>query len=368
MTADRFKVLEPIGAGAAGNESAVRTPPTMRKPSEICAMTFDDSDMILGDWLLAEGQSLTILGEGGLGKSKLLLQLIACQMMRAPFLGIQTHGAPRKWVIFQTENSNRRLQYDLNQVRGWLGPDWWELLDECLYIHTLETDEDGDMCLEERASEISAIIEESKAHVVCFDPLNTFSLRDLNSDSDMRAVCSMITRTAKKGDPKRAIVVLHHAITGRAGAQKAAGYDRSSFGRNSKVLFNWTRGQINIAPGTPDDNDTLVLACGKTNNGMPFKPFAAKRTPVGLYEVDSSFDFEEWGEQVSGAKAKKRGCTPQQVAEVLGTQHLQRKEIVALIMDELGVGKTSAYAALEGAYDKRLISYSKMTKAYGPKH
>ncbi len=365
MTADRFKVLEPIGAGAAGND-AVRTPPTMRKPSEICAMTFDDSDMILGDRLLAEGQPLTILGEGGLGKSKLLLQLIACQLFGAPFLGIPTHGTPRKWVIFQTENSTRRLKYDLDQLRGWLGPESWGPLDDGLYIHTLETDEDGDMCLEERASEISAITEEFGAHVVCFDPLNTFSLRDLNSDSDMRAVCSMITRTAKKGDPKRAIVVLHHALTGRAGAQKAVGYDRSSFGRNSKVLFNWSRGQINIASGTPDSNDTLVLACGKTNNGVPFKPFAVKRNAVGFYEVDHSFDFEEWGEQVSGTKGKKKPFTPDQVADILGVQYLTKKELIALVMKEGKVCQATAYTAVDKAWRQKLISYSKQTKAYGP--
>jgi len=35
------------------------------------------------------------------------------------------------------------------------------------------------------------------------------------------------------------------------------------YGRNSKVLHAWTRGQINLAPMSEDNNDVLALSCGK---------------------------------------------------------------------------------------------------------
>jgi hypothetical protein len=56
----------------------------------------------------------------------------------------------------------------------------------------------------------------------------------------------------------------------------ATGFDRSSFGRNSKVLFMWTRAQINIAPVRPDDNSLLIIASGKCSNSAEFQPFAAR--------------------------------------------------------------------------------------------
>jgi hypothetical protein len=52
------------------------------------------------------------------------------------------------------------------------------------------------------------------------------------------------------------------------------------------VLAGWERSQINIAPGSPDSNDKLVVACGKNNDGKEFPMFAAelnKRTMI--YEV-----------------------------------------------------------------------------------
>jgi hypothetical protein len=50
---------------------------------------------------------------------------------------------------------------------------------------------------------------------------------------------------------------------GRAGSSSAMGADRGSFGRGSKVLFSWVRAQINVAPYSVDDNNTLIIASGK---------------------------------------------------------------------------------------------------------
>ena len=72
---------------------------TVRKPSEILAMKFDDSDKILGDRLLAKGQTLTILGEGGLGKTRILLFLAVCCITGRKFFNIETHHKDLRWLI-----------------------------------------------------------------------------------------------------------------------------------------------------------------------------------------------------------------------------------------------------------------------------
>ena len=66
----------------------------------------------------------------------------------------------------------------------------------------------------------------------------------------MTATLTVIGRITRQGDPQRIPVILHHALTGKSGAARATGFDRGSFGRNSKVLLGWVRSQINVAPTT----------------------------------------------------------------------------------------------------------------------
>src|SRR5438552_6883380 len=81
---------------------------SFRSPNEILAMEFDDSDMILGDRYIAEGQLGSLCGGGGVGKSRLISQVAVCQRLGVPFCGMPIYGPPRKWMFFQTENSLRR--------------------------------------------------------------------------------------------------------------------------------------------------------------------------------------------------------------------------------------------------------------------
>ena len=103
---------------------------TIRTPDEILAMTFDDSDRLLGDRLLAKGQSLVMAGPGGIGKSRLLLQLAVSTRAGLPFISFETRGQELRWLILQTENSNRRLQDDWLALRDWIGEKHWPRVSE----------------------------------------------------------------------------------------------------------------------------------------------------------------------------------------------------------------------------------------------
>src|SRR5437016_1873298 len=118
----------------------------------------------------------------------------------------------------------------------------------------------------QNSERIADAIAETRADVVVFDPLRDFGSDDLNSDKHMTEALREISRITKRGNPKRVPLVIHHAGTGKAGIQKATGFDRSSFGRNSKVLFSWARAQINVAPALPDDNSMIIIASGKCSN------------------------------------------------------------------------------------------------------
>lgn len=338
---------------------------TLRRPNEILAMTFDDSDRILGDRLLAKGQSLTILGAGGVGKSRLLLQLAVAQIGERRFLDLETSGGKLRWLILQGENSNRRLQYDLKNLQKWAAVDWAEV-DEQLFIHTLENDTDAFMNLDAADNRIrlSELIQQTQPDVVAFDTLNCFCIGDPSKDSDMRETCMAISKTSREGNPERAIVVLHHALTGKAGAAKATGYDRASFGRNSKVLQAWTRGQINVSAGSEDDNSTLVFSCGKTSNGKEFAPFAARLNPATMiYEVDTSFALDQWKADVSGSK-QGQASVPLNVVRECCVGTMVKAQLAKAIMAETGCARSLAYKKIDAAEKAKAIHYTKATKTY----
>ena len=355
-------------AEAETEASQKRAKLTLRRPDEILAMTFDDSDIILGDRLMAKGQPFVMAGAGGLGKSRLLTQLAACVVTRRQFLSFATGGHDLRWLILQTENSNRRYQKDLAHLKNWLGEDW-DRFNERVIFHTIEHDADADVSLDsiENQSAITEAIEASNAEVIAIDPLNDFGIGDLSKDSDMRATAGMISRICRRGNPERAIAVCHHALTGKAGASRATGFDRSSFSRNSKVLFAWTRGQLNLAPVDPANNDRLIVACGKCSNGREFPAFGIKLDPSSMiYEVDPTIDLDAWEAEMTGKQNKEPLMTPDRVRE-LCRMPKTKAELAHVIREDCGCARTVAYKYIKRAEQARKIHFNERSENYAAK-
>ena len=318
---------------------------TIRTPDEILAMQFDDGDIMLADRMLAESETLALLGIGGLGKSRMLLQLAAAQIMGKPFLKLTTHGKPRKWLIIQTENSNRRLHEDLNWLKKWCGDDW-PLVQANLVIHTIEKEEDSLIQMEdiEAVARLEKLIDEVKPDVVVWDPLKDTTWDDLNTDRVMANLLRTLARLSRKLNPRRAVVLAHHALTGKSGAAKAAGMERASFGRNSKVLHSFCRAVINVVPADEDDNRKLIFFCGKNNNGPEFKPFAVELGDDFIYRVDEHFDMEAWKEGM-GIASKSSGGLPKDTAalQILREQPMDKASWVKEIVKRKILSRSPAY-------------------------
>lgn len=335
-------------------------PLTVRSAAELVSAEISEGDNLLADRLLARGQSLTLLGAGGIGKSRLLLQLAACCITGRPFVSLRVHQPDLKWLIFQAENSKRRLQDDLRRLRDWLGEADWERVAERLFIHTVEGADDCFVQLDQPGvrQRLGDVIERFDPDVVCFDPLNCFGMGDLNRDSDMRATCLAITqlsaagRDAREGRPPRATIVLHHALTGKAGAARATGIERSSFGRNSKLLQAWTRGQINLAPASAHDNMRLVLSCGKCSNGEEFEPFAIRLNPATMiYEAEPDFDHAAWQRQLAESGPERE--PGDDLLDIC--QHPQTRAETGRKLMEKGYSQATAYRIIQRALNDGLV-------------
>jgi len=352
--------------------AARRTGLSFQTSQAIMNTPLSDTDNYLGDRLLAAGQSLVICGSGGIGKSRLLLQLAACAAAGLPWLSLETHAPGKRWLIIQAENSTRRLQQDLHAIHSFLTPTQWAAFNDLCLIHTLDADTDYLLSLD--IPGVQALLEDAVSHhhpdIVAWDSLYNFGIGDLNKDEDMKATLLAINRISTTGNPLRATVVIHHATTGRAGAAKATGIDRSSFARNSKVIHSWARAQINLtqappppSPGPTPPPDSILVSCGKSNNGREFDPFGVSFDPSTLlYSFDPNFSLDSFYSSLSPASSnhfnpKPPACDPATVRSYLSTP-MPKASLAKLIIDDTGCSKTTAYHHIHAAIAAGLIQKS----------
>jgi RecA-family ATPase len=198
----------------------------------------------------------------------LALQLGIKSALGQGFLGWETRAEGLKWAYLQNENGLRRLKADLCAMTKEMTRLEMEALEKSILIHALVTDTDGYLDLNDPLARrrITEVVQDWKPDVVVGDPLAAFSIGDLNSDQDMLMTARDFGRIVRQGDPRRIPFLLHHARTGKEAKAGVAGADRSSYARNSKALYGWTRAQFNMAAVNTDNNDKLLFASGKCNN------------------------------------------------------------------------------------------------------
>jgi hypothetical protein len=279
---------------------------------EIVEMTFSEDGAILEIGYLERGSVLAICGAAGIGKSRFVIQLA---IMCVP------------------------------QIR----------------IHTLQNEWDGFMHLDDDTvvAGIEILIDEFKPDVIVWDPLRDFSIGDLNSDADMGATLSKVGELTKRNDATRAGVIIHHSLTGKIGFSKAVGYDRSSFGRNSKVLVSWARAQWNLAPPASEDNAELIIGSGKCNNNEEFVPFGIRLDPETMtYAKDDSIDIEGWRAEMGVSQkvnAKSSLETVVQFVERTKERGIRRPDLLKSLEEQTGSKRTACQKWIKVAVDKEKI-------------
>jgi hypothetical protein len=333
------------------------------RPSEFLAMQFDPKDQYFANGLFARGQPLCILGPGGLGKSRLLLLLAVCTILGRPFLGMTVSTKNLRWLILQAENSSRRLQADLRALKDWVGEKAWTVVDRYLAIQAIETSDESDLNLGDKhvVEKLTKLVAGIEPDVIAIDPLAAVAAGSLNNDAGMRATCRALDKLAKSSGKRASIVLLHHTLTGKTGASKATGVERGSYGRGSKWLNSWTRGQINIAAVNQNHNESLIISCGKNSNGREFAPFGVRiDSNTMICEVDPKFDYAEWQQEFTGtSKTKlKDKLTPEDVAAFVQELGLKKKELIRAIMDETGCSKSTAYNAITTADGTTIVRHA----------
>jgi hypothetical protein len=320
-------------------DSVIFEPLTIWKPSQILEYNPPKNINILGNGYLIKGEFTTLLGPGGIGKSRLSLQMALCQITGREWCGIPMSNEPLRWLFIGNENSIYRLKDDLLKMLSQHSKEERELIDEYLAIQVPNTIEDSFLSLESQSAQerIKLTLGKYDPQCVVFDPLISLQIGDESDTKDMKRTVKTIMRIVKSHNMDCAVLIVHHSRTGSENIKQGANlYDSGNFGRGSKVLFSACRCQINLMPGDKEDQNKLVLACGKANNAPHFKMRGLEYDPItGLYSVDGTFDLNDWINDVDGKRSNK-AATINDVMEAIRAGNHKTSEITEFVIDITG--------------------------------
>ena len=283
-------------------------PYSTRAWDELAEMELTPPEIVWGGFAL--GGSCVIFGQGGLGKSRLALNLARNQVLGIPFAGLPTAARPLRHLMMGSENSIHRLQNDVRKMGAGLAPEQVAKLGAHIQLATLEGADDSHISLASPANveRWAATLEAWPPDVLWADPWGDVLAGEANGDEDTRATLSALRRLLRKANPAAGLGILAHARTGARNIMQAIGYDAANFGKGSKALYSAARCVWNLAPGDEGENPVLVCVHAKSNDAPKFPPFAVSLDPeTMLYTRAADFDFEGWQSEVAARANGKAG-------------------------------------------------------------
>jgi hypothetical protein len=322
--------------------------------SELMARQLNALVSILGHGIIVMGQLTSVLGQGGTGKSRFTIQLAIAQILGQDFAGFPTHPEPLKHLFIGTENSIHRQQSELKKMTAHMTDDQLELLGKHLFFHVVEGIDDAFINLGSPpiVKKWELTLEAIQPDCIFVDPFGEVVIGDINKDADVRHTLRELTRICRRHNHDTAIIVVHHARTGRGNIAQAVGYDKGNYGLGSKALYSGVRSQINLAPADPDDSSRIVLSCGKSNDTKPFKPMGLRLDDTSMtYQVDPMFDVDAWLNDVEGKQSNKAASIAD-VVRAVGTGKNRYSDIAQAVKEDAACSVATAKRRISEAVDK----------------
>lgn len=290
-------------------------PYTTRSFTAVARAILPPQEFFLGD-VFAMGQVQCVVGQGGLGKSRLSLNMVRNQVLQIPFADMPTGNRPLRHLLMGSENSIYRLQYDTRRMLRGLTDEECTRLDEFIELATIEAPHDAYISLGSESNLVrwQKTIEHCKPDVLWVDPYGDVHAGDANSDNDTRYTISTLFRLLREVNPDAGLVILHHSRTGANNIAQATGFDAANFGKGSKALYSASRAQINLAPYDESESPAIVMVCAKNNNARRFEPLLLTLDEETMTYTSEPIDIEEWHQRVlTAARGSKK---PQKVSVV----------------------------------------------------
>ena len=345
------RMLEEVEAVAVETGEAEATnepqPYATRAWDELAGMNLTPPMEIWGGWCM--GALCVIFGQGGLGKSRVALNLARNQVLGLPFAGLPTAAKPLQHLFMGSENSIHRLQNDVRRMSAGLSAEQVATLGQHVRMATLEGPEDTYISMNAvNAERWRLTVEAHKPDVLWCDPWGDLLDGEANSDEDSRATISTLRRILRKVNPEAGLCILAHSRTGASNILQAVGYDAANFGKGSKSVYSASRCVWNMAPGDESEEPPLVMVHAKSNDSKKHPPIAVRLDSESMtYNLEEGFDFAQWQADLSDAARGKRGkkkvnlFTEEQAIEAIGNTVGTTQQVKQVLRDK---GATKADA------------------------
>jgi hypothetical protein len=291
--------------------------PELWTPSQFMAYDKSKEAPLLAGGILARGRISSFLGAGGIGKSRMTLDLAAALVAGRKWCGLPVHEEGIETLILCTENSPGRWQADFQRLMNGASAQDKSLIDKRIMCLALPPGKFANLQLQSEGLRLFKLyLRRRKWGLVVLDPWSDFSAADSENDNaqmleSLRTVQHCLAECA----PTAACLIVHHARTGReAIAQAGDRFQMGGFGRGAKALYSKVRAEIQVAP---DEDDTLVVCCGKANDAERFAPRAVKlHEETGQYCVIEGWNEDDWRARVTGKKRTSEESGPD-IADVI---------------------------------------------------
>jgi RecA-family ATPase len=234
--------------------------------------TSHDPNNLLGKRWLCRGGSLVVVGQSGIGKSSMCMQLMILWALGLPAFNI-TPVAPLRSLLIQAENDVGDLAEMYQGVREGMGltPEQEAILDERIFIYRDTTRTGSDF-----VAAASYLVDRHQPDLVWADPLLNYIGDEI---SEQRVISDFCCKLLNAVSLRTGVVwcLLHH--TGKPSRDpKAASHwtasDLAYSGLGSSALVNWAR-------------ETAVLVRLKVPDGEPptFQlSMTKRRTRAGMLD------------------------------------------------------------------------------------
>jgi len=289
-----------------GESAGLAKPFTIWQPAQFLDWQQSADACLLGAGLIERSEFTSLVGIGGLGKSRISLQLAIAQILSRDWCGLPTHGAPAKWLFISPENGISRWKIDLSKMLQGLTDADRAKVEQNLRLFAMTPEEDGDVCLADPqvCARLAATLAAEKPGVVVFDPLADMIAGDESKTVDMVETLRRLRTIVCKNAQTAAVLVIHHSRTGAANvAQAGSNFDAGNFARGAKALYSRVRCELQLAPADRDNPNRLVLACGKASNGPKFETRGITFDPETFtYSVDPDFSLDAWRDDVANKR------------------------------------------------------------------
>lgn len=274
----------------------------------------NDSNCLLGNRWVCRGGSILWVGQSGIGKSSLNMQLALHWALGRPAFGV-TPARPLKSLIIQAENDTGDTAEMFQGVLAGMGlsalSDEFEAIKSNLVI-IRDSVHTGEIFTQA----IRRLIDQHKPDLVWLDPLLSF----IGDDVSKQAVCGQFLRNWLNPIADAtgvAWMMIHH--TGKPSTDPKAhkewkASDFSYYGIGSSELTNWARGVVVLRTVGQSQYEMTFAKRGaragaQELDGQPATAITLEHSPRGIYwrQVDTAQQAppEEKGEKESGGRPSK---------------------------------------------------------------